>query len=584
VDTLAGSVQSVDEGEAAPPERRSVGRAAPRTSVNVGRLCAAVHAVTLVAAFVVVLVLNRNQWFFGDDFEFLVRRGLHHAQLGIWTPHNEHWTTVPILIYRALFSMFGLRYYLPYVVPVAAAHVLAGHLLWRIMGRAGVQPVLATALATVFLFLGAGSENLLWAFQVTFVGSLSLGLLFVVCVDHDGPIDWRDWAGWAVAIVALMFSGVTVTLVAVGGIVALLRRGWRRAALVVAPPAAVYLVWLALAGHNGVGSSGGSIYDVPAYVWSGLTAALEKPSGFTGAGPVLVLALLTWLVLHLTRVRARQVAAFALAAGAVVLFTVSALGRSGLGAEQASVSRYVYTGFALMLPAIGVALTELAASQSARIVALVAVLAFVFVHNVGLLRDDAASQATHEQELKHQILAGAALARSGATLAAQLPEPVFDPDVTAKALERFGADGKLPPIPQLSNLDRLRAASALQLTVSARPLFATDVPATVPFAVRASIAPAADGCVTVSPQETPPQVVVSLKGPASLRVRPSTDGAVELFLVGPDGPFHDGSTYQVSKGRDSWINLGQTDGSFVMTVPEGGPTLLCPATDTNPAP
>ena len=55
------------------------------------------------------------------------------------------------------------------------------------MRRAGVRPWLATLLAGVFVFFGSGAENILIAFQITFVGSLVFGLTQLLLADHDGP-------------------------------------------------------------------------------------------------------------------------------------------------------------------------------------------------------------------------------------------------------------------------------------------------------------------------------------------------------------------------------------------------------------
>jgi len=44
-----------------------------------------------------------------------------------------------------------------------ALHVLAAHLLWRIMARAGADLLTATAMATVFLALGTGAA---WVYSV----------------------------------------------------------------------------------------------------------------------------------------------------------------------------------------------------------------------------------------------------------------------------------------------------------------------------------------------------------------------------------------------------------------------------------
>src|ERR1035438_5856060 len=58
------------------------------------------HFLTLGAAFAVWAYLDRNLWFFGDEWDFLTRRGLHGAYFSIWTPHNEHWSVLPILLWQ----------------------------------------------------------------------------------------------------------------------------------------------------------------------------------------------------------------------------------------------------------------------------------------------------------------------------------------------------------------------------------------------------------------------------------------------------------------------------------------------------
>ena len=58
-----------------------------------------------------------------------------------------------------------------------------------------MRPWLATVAAVVFVFFGAGAENILVAFQITFVGSLVFGLTQLLLADHDGPLDRRDWLG-----------------------------------------------------------------------------------------------------------------------------------------------------------------------------------------------------------------------------------------------------------------------------------------------------------------------------------------------------------------------------------------------------
>ncbi len=59
--------------------------------------------------------VNRNQWFFGDEWEFIVSRGLVDYRLALWYPHNEHLSTLPIPLQRALRNTFGLGTYWPYI-------------------------------------------------------------------------------------------------------------------------------------------------------------------------------------------------------------------------------------------------------------------------------------------------------------------------------------------------------------------------------------------------------------------------------------------------------------------------------------
>src|SRR5450830_1294346 len=62
----------------------------------------------LVAAGVLLVQSARQLWFFADDWEFLLTRGtVPGKDLGLFTPHNEHWSTIPILVFRAIFAVFG---------------------------------------------------------------------------------------------------------------------------------------------------------------------------------------------------------------------------------------------------------------------------------------------------------------------------------------------------------------------------------------------------------------------------------------------------------------------------------------------
>src|SRR4029079_15106616 len=118
------------------------------------------HWLTLFVAFLILVWVNRHQWFNVDEWGFLVDRGVFPKgdDVSIFFPHNEHWSTIPVLGYRLLFSVFGVQTYLPYLVVLFLFHLLIVHLLWRLLLRIGVEVWLATLTAGLFAVLGVGAE------------------------------------------------------------------------------------------------------------------------------------------------------------------------------------------------------------------------------------------------------------------------------------------------------------------------------------------------------------------------------------------------------------------------------------------
>src|SRR5580700_7748854 len=103
-------------------------------------------AAVQVYALVFWLNAGRLEWFYLDEWDFLAQRKA--TNLGdLFRPHNEHWTTIPILVYRALYSLFGLRAYLPYRLVVVVMYLTGAALLYVVILRAGVHPWIATAAA-----------------------------------------------------------------------------------------------------------------------------------------------------------------------------------------------------------------------------------------------------------------------------------------------------------------------------------------------------------------------------------------------------------------------------------------------------
>ena len=328
----------------------------------IGRAPLVAFAGVEIYALFLWLSIGKAEWFYADEWDFLAQRT--GGNVGdLFRAHNGHWTTLPIIEYRILYNVFGVRAYLPYRLVTLTLYLIAAALLLVVMRRAGVHPWIATAAASLFVLFGAGWANIIRPFQVTFTGSLVFGLAALLLTDRDGPLGRRDLLGAVAGLAALMSSGVGVVMVVIVGATALLRRGWRVAVALVAPLAAVYLVWLVAIGHQGGVVESTGVFPIARFVWSGLAA------GFRHLGPrswfviPLTVILIAGFLLAAFRSRfrsARLAAPVALVLGAVlVLAAAAAQGRAGTGSAYANQSRYVSLVAAMSLPALAVAVDAL---------------------------------------------------------------------------------------------------------------------------------------------------------------------------------------------------------------------------------
>jgi hypothetical protein len=344
---------------------------APGTKTRSARAALAVFAVVVVAAVPLYLWRGREQWFYLDEWDFLAGRSAASLH-DLLRPHNEHWSTVPILAYRAMWRTFGLSTYRPYQLMTIGLHLVAACLLRLVMLRARVRPWIATSAAALFVFVGTGHENIIWAFQIGFVASLVCGLGQLILADHDGPFDRRDVAGVFVGGVGLMCSGVSVSMVAAVGIAVLIRRGWRMAALHVGPLAIMFLTWWALIGRGQYESPHGTLGEQLRVIAVGLSNVFAQLGQHLLASIALALILvggLFYAAAHRTvpPFRTRAAATLGLLGGGVLFMAFSVVGRIGYAdvalrlrvidqiEDIARAGRYVHLLAACLIPALAIA-------------------------------------------------------------------------------------------------------------------------------------------------------------------------------------------------------------------------------------
>ena len=305
------------------------------------RLIIVIAAVVAAAA---ILWLARNMTFYYDEWTFILSAPDWTAA-NLLQPHNEHPVMLTRAIYAALLSTVGLRSYLPYLVVLLSLHAATVVLLFEVVRRRAGDLV-AVGSAALLMVLGAGWENLLWAFQMQFVGSVVCGLGMFLALQAT-PSRRNLFVATVLLTGSLMFSGVGLFFGVAATVQLALTPERRRYLLWFAPTAVALAAWFLVFGRTYEPTTPVSPADLaalPLYVIWGLGASV---AGLIGASGVAGLALLCFaaLAVVLSWVRgARDAFRLGIVAGLVSFYAVTGLIRVQLGYQQSGASRYTYVG------------------------------------------------------------------------------------------------------------------------------------------------------------------------------------------------------------------------------------------------
>jgi len=449
----------------------------PEGSPSAGRIHPAtvVFGVGLVACVPLLLHFGRHQWFFLDEWDFLANRSALSAD-DLLRPHNEHWTTLPVLVYRWIWSAAGLRSYWPYQLVVIALHLLVVAELRVVVRRIGVGPWLATAMVVPLVLFGSGVQNILWAFQISFVGSLAAGLGHLLLADRDGR-SWerRDWVGLGIGSLGLVCSGLAVPLTLGVGVAVWVRRGLGLAAMHTMPLGALYLVWWLSYGRDGYRGDDLSADQAVEFAGRAFWHTVRDVGRLAGddtassvgwlVAAVVVVGMALWVLDQgpMWRTTAASTIGSLVALAALLLLT--GLGRAEFGVPLADQSRYSHVILALALPAAGLA----AVGYGGRVRHagwVVAVAMLVGVPGNVAAFTNRGLQRQIEQGRPELVLALPRLPEGQAAAADARPLPTFGFELTMGWLRGAVADGQVPEPDAIS--DAVRAEGGFRLAVVQR--------------------------------------------------------------------------------------------------------------------
>lgn len=309
-----------------------------------------------LASAALLLALSWKLTYFQDTWEFLMNRRAVTADAFLM-PHNEHIVVLPVAITQLLLRVFGMSSARPEYVVLVSALVISAILLF-VYVRRRVGPWLALMAAAMILFVGPAWWDLLWPFELGFVGSVLFGIAMLIALDRD---DGRgDAAACVFLAISIAFSSLGIAFVAGAAVDVFQKRDNRglRRAYVAAVPLLLYAIWYAGWGHNA--ESHLSLHNVlasPPYVLESIAAAIDSVLGLSTSpvegvgipewGRPLLIALVALVIYGQIRKPGFSPRLWPVAASALAYWLLAAF--NYVPGREPTSSRYLYASAALLL-------------------------------------------------------------------------------------------------------------------------------------------------------------------------------------------------------------------------------------------
>jgi hypothetical protein len=240
----------------------------------------AILALAMVVAAGALIYWGRDQLMTGDALYYAQR--LSENSLGHAILHsNLYLLALPMVLYKAMFEVFGIGAYLPYRLTAIALSLLCVGLFYAI-ARRRIGSLLALAPALLLLFFGSGWEVLITGIRIPSLIAIASGLGAVLALERE------DRRGDAVAALLLCVSVTShpsgLGFLAAAAVMIAFRPSARRwkSSWVALTPGALFGAFLAFYQRTVENAPETDVSDVLAFAsnsWTMLTAAVSGLSG-----------------------------------------------------------------------------------------------------------------------------------------------------------------------------------------------------------------------------------------------------------------------------------------------------------------
>ena len=145
----------------------------------------------LIAGAALLVYETRGTIFWADEWEWILQRRGGSVD-SLLQPHNQHFVLIPVVLYKLLFAIVGLRHYGPYRGLLVAMELVCVSLIFVYARRrvGGFYALLATALILLF---GPAWQDILWPFQSAWILAVlaGVGALLAPLTASTGPATSR---------------------------------------------------------------------------------------------------------------------------------------------------------------------------------------------------------------------------------------------------------------------------------------------------------------------------------------------------------------------------------------------------------
>jgi hypothetical protein len=201
----------------------------------------------VAASFVLLLGMDSHLTFIADDWELLVKRQGWSPGV-VLDPFHENIVLAPAIVYKLMVGVFGMGSATPFYV-LSLSLFLTSAVLLFLYARRRIGDWPALIVTILVLYLGAAFEDLLWAFQVGYFGSVVAGVGMLLALDRESEKGDRLAAG--LLAVSLAFSSLGLPFAA-GALVEVMlgRRPIGRRLYMPLLPLSLFALWWIGWGHT----------------------------------------------------------------------------------------------------------------------------------------------------------------------------------------------------------------------------------------------------------------------------------------------------------------------------------------------